>query len=121
MKTGIFILSFLLLTFADAPARAAETPADLLRKGLFEEEANQNLDAAIKAYQAIIDQLDEQRKIASTAVFRLAESYRKLGKTNEAAAQYEHVLRDYSEQTNLVALSQGHLTAIRPLNAPKDG
>ncbi len=108
------VLTFLLLSLSAVSSLAADSPADLLRKGLFEEEANQNLDAAIKAYQAIIEQADEQRKIAGTAIFRLAESYRKLGKTNEAATQYQRVLRDYSEQTNLVSLSQRHLSTLRP-------
>src|SRR5262250_1193917 len=96
MKTRRSILSFFLLTFTAAHLHAADSAADLLRKGLFEEEANQNLDAAIKAYRAIIDQADEQRKIAATAIFRLADSYRKLGRTNEAVTQYQRLLRDYS-------------------------
>src|SRR5436190_1041962 len=35
-----------------------------LQKGLFEEEANHNLDAAIQAYQAVIKQFDRDRKLA---------------------------------------------------------
>jgi len=66
---------------------------------LFEEEANDNLAAAIKAYQSVLATHDNQRKLAATALFRLGECYRKLGQTNEAVAQYQRLLRDFSDQT----------------------
>ena len=56
----------------------------LLQRGLFEEEANHNLDAAIQAYQSVITQTDKDHQFAATAIFRLGECYRKQGKTNEA-------------------------------------
>jgi ankyrin repeat protein len=80
-----------------------------LQKGLVEEEVNLNLDAAIKAYQAVLDQFAEQRKIAATATFRLAESYRKQGKTNEALVNYRRVVEQFPEQTTLVELSRRQL------------
>src|SRR5438093_12667093 len=85
---------------------AADTLSETLQKGLFEEEANHNFEVAIKAYQAVLQQTDEQRKLAATAVFRLGECYRKLGKTNEAIAQYARVLREFGDQTNLADLSR---------------
>src|SRR5436305_711019 len=88
---------------------AAETLSETLQKGLFEEEANHNLDAAIKAYQSVLQQTDEQRKLAATAVFRLGECYRKLGKTNEASAQYERILQEFRDQTTLADLSRQHV------------
>src|SRR5439155_19782212 len=50
---------------------------------------------------------------AASAVFRLGECYRKLGKTNEASAQYERILRKFADQGELAALSRQHL----PLSA----
>src|SRR5436305_10919094 len=91
---------------------AAETLSETLQKGLFEEEANHNLDAAIKAYQSVLQQTDEQRKLAATAVFRLGECYRKLGKTNDATVQYERILREFSDQTTLADLSRQDLLAL---------
>jgi ankyrin repeat protein len=87
-------------------AGAADTLSEKLQRGLFEEEANHNLDAAIKAYQSVVAQSDEQRKLIATAVFRLGECYRKLGKTNEANAQYQRVMRDYSDQEPLAKLTR---------------
>jgi cytohesin len=91
---------------------AADTIVDALQKGLLEEEANQNFEAAIKAYQLVIDQSEDQRRITATAVFRLGECYRKLGKTNEAMVQYQRVLREFSEQTVLINISRQNLTAL---------
>ncbi len=91
---------------------AAEDAVAILQKGLYEEEANQNLDAAMQAYQSVITLSEEQRKVAATAVFRLGECYRKKGLTNEAALQYQRLLRDYSDQTTLTRLSQQNLAGL---------
>src|SRR5881392_1351757 len=91
--------------------RAADGLTQTLQHGLYEEEANQNLDAAIKAYQSVISQSEEQRKVVATALFRLGECYRKLGKTNEASAQYQRIIRDFSEQEQLVKLSREQVGA----------
>src|SRR5688572_11664943 len=93
-------------------AVAADPISEALQKGLFEEEANHNLAAAIKAYQSVIDQTAEQRKLTATAVFRLGECYRKLNKTNEAVGQYQRLLREFSDQSSLVSLSQQNLSAL---------
>src|SRR5205807_1574585 len=74
-------------------------------------EANHNLDAAIQAYQSVVNQFDDQRKLAATAVFRLGECYRKLGKTNEAVLQFQRVGREFADQDSLVKLSAQYLSA----------
>ncbi len=110
-RSGLVLLA-LIIALVTVPVRlapAAEGVNELLQKGLFEEEANHNLDAAIKAYQSVITQQDDQRKLAATAVFRLGECYRKLGRTNEATAQYERILSDFAEQPSLAALSRQYL------------
>ena len=114
------VLLFLLATLLAPPLRAADEVTTALQQGLFEEEANQNLAAAIKAYQAVLERHDEQRKLASTALFRLGECYRKLGRTNDAVTQYQRLLRDYSDQTTLVTLSKQNLAglAARMAEAP---
>src|SRR6185369_10747118 len=112
MKTkASMLLAALLVGFAQH-SPAAETISEILQKGLFEEEANHNFDAAIKAYQSVIDQTAEQRKLAATAVFRLGECYRKLNKTNDAIGQYQRILREYPDITPLATLSQQNLSAL---------
>jgi ankyrin repeat protein len=83
-----------------------------LRQGLFEEEANRNLAAAISNYQALAAQFDKDRQVAATAIFRLGECYRKLGQTNEAVVQYQRVIREFSDQKTLETLSRQNLTGL---------
>src|SRR5437879_1135741 len=120
IRSGLlmFTLLVVLLTIPVRRISAAEGVNDLLQKGLFEEEANHNLDAAIKAYQSVITQQDDQRKLAATAVFRLGECYRKLGRTNEATAQYERILRDFADQPSLAALSRQYLGEAAATQSP---
>ncbi len=84
----------------------------LLQQGLFDEEASHDLNAAITDYQSLAKQFDKDRQVAATAIYRLGECYRKLGQTNEAAAQYQRILRDFSDQTTLTTLSQQDLTGM---------
>lgn len=102
MKTPLLLI----LTVAlQLQLHAADALTERLQRGLFEEEANRNLDAAIKEYQSVVTQADEQRRVVATALFRLGECYRKLGRTNEAAAFYQRITRDFSEQEQLAKLA----------------
>jgi ankyrin repeat protein len=91
-----------------------------LRQGLFEEEANRNLDAAISNYQALAMQFDRDRQIAATAIFRLGECYRKLGRTNDAVIQYERIIREFPDQPTLATLSRQDLAGLgsQPATVP---
>jgi ankyrin repeat protein len=106
-----------LLTAFPAPAATNDATA-ALQKGLFEEEANHNLGAAIQAYQSVVVQFDKDRKLAATAVFRLGECYRKQGNTNEANAQYQRVLREFADQPTFATLSRQNLAALGGAQPP---
>ena len=90
-----------------------------LQKGLFEEEANRNLDAAISNYQALATQFDRDRQVAATAIFRLGECYRKLGRDNDAVVQYQRIMREFPDQQTLATLSRQNLTALRAAVPPQ--
>ncbi len=90
-----------------------------LQQGLFEEEANRNLDAAISNYQSLVAQFDQDRQVAATAIFRLGECYRKLGRTNDAAVQYQRIVRDFSDQHTLATLSRQNLTGLGVVSQPR--
>ena len=122
MKTKSLTLAGILF-FATATLALAATNdlTTALQKGLFEEEANHNLDAAIAAYQSVATQFDKDRKLAATAIFRLGEVYRKQGKTNEASAQYERILREFSDQDTLARLSRQNLPGGGARPGPNEG
>ena len=103
----------LVFMFVASIARAATNDlTGALQRGLFEEEANRNLDAAAQAYQTVSTQFDKDRALAATAIFRLGEIYRKQNRTNEAAAQYERIVREFSDQPTLTTLSRQNLTGL---------
>jgi len=116
----ICLLALALLVPAALTARAAEDLSATLQRGLFEEEANNNLPAAIKAYEAVVNATDAQRKLAGTALFRLAECNRKLGRTNDAVALYQRVLREYPDQTRLADLSRQYVVTTAPTELGRD-
>jgi uncharacterized protein len=93
----IQLIVFLILASPFRLFAADPSLAERLQKGLFEEEANHNLDAAISEYTKIINESDQQRRIVSTALTRLAECYSKLGKEDEVRKITERLARDFSE------------------------
>ena len=115
MTGGIIPAALLIaaLCLLAPPARAATNDlTSALQRGLFEEEANQNLGTAIQAYLTVANQFDKDRKLAATAIFRLGECYRKQGNTNDAATQYERILREFTDQPTLVNLSRQSLAGM---------
>jgi len=111
-------LLFLMLSLSAAAQNSLE---ETLRKGIVEEESKQNLTGAIQAYQSVLTQFENDRKSAATALFRMAESYRKLGKNNEAIAAYRRLSRDFPDQTKLAEQSRNHLVNTFKLNPQPAG
>ena len=107
MKTTL-VLAFLMLSTGLAGAQ--DKMAEQLRQGIVEEEANQNLDKAIQMYQAILAQYDQGRPTAATALFHLAECYRKQGKKDQAIAAYKRLVQEFPDQNKLASASRGHLS-----------
>src|ERR1041385_7882763 len=106
MKTNLVVSGLVVLVSVGA-LRAAEAETHTpFERGLLEEEANHQLDAAIRNYQEAVACLVTNRQMLATAVFRMGECYRKQGKLNEARIQYRRILRDFPEQTELIRLSQ---------------
>ncbi|MGH9594533.1 MAG: ankyrin repeat domain-containing protein, partial [Bryobacteraceae bacterium] len=109
MKPKLVVTFAALLAGATLAPAATNDIAGLIQRGLFEEEANHNLDAAMRDYQAAVDGFDKDRRLAATAIFRLGEIARKQGDTNRASAQYQRVVRDFPEQTEVVRLAAAYL------------
>ena len=118
MKTNWLVGSIILAGAMVLRAQTNDLSA-ALRQGLFEEEANRNLDAAVSNYQALATQFDQDRQLAATAIFRLGECYRKLGRTNDAVVQYQRIFRDFADQQTLVTLSQQNLNALHAVVPPR--
>src|ERR1039458_1122933 len=107
------VLALAILMSAPGWCAAQDRMAETVRKGILEEETNGNLNAAIQSYQSVVTQYDEDRKSAATALFRLAECYRKQGKSKEAIAAYSRVVRDFADQSKLADPSRSQLSKTR--------
>lgn len=111
---SVLALALCLLTATAAIAADTTNLTTLLQQGLFEEEANRNLEAAIASYETLAKQFDKDRQIAATAVYRLGECYRKLGRIDDATAQFQKIIREFPEQQTLVMLSGQNLSVLAP-------
>jgi ankyrin repeat protein len=111
MKTKLWVLTLFLASAAAAVAQNSNLTS-LLQQGLLEEQGNRNFDAAIADYQSLAALFDKDRQLAATAIFRLGECYRAQGKTNEATAQYQRIVREFSDQNTLALMSRQNLVGL---------
>lgn len=118
MKTRMLSLLAFMVAFATFAQTSTNNLTGLLQKGLFDEEANRDLNAAISDYQTLATDFDKDRELAATAIFRLGECYRKLGRTNDAVVQYQRIVRDFSDQPMLVNLSRQNLAGLSAPETP---
>ncbi len=97
----VFIL--LLLTLVTPIFGAATKPASvLLQEGLYAEEIEGNLDGAIKIYQQIIDDSSAPKNNVAQALYRQGMCYMKLQKENLAKENFQKLVTNFSDQTNII-------------------
>src|SRR5438270_547375 len=109
LRLCVKIALIIVATCSLSHAAGTNDITSLVQRGLFEEEANHNLDAAMQSYESAIKLHDKDRKLAATAIFRLGECYRKQGKTSEANSYYQRIVTEFPDQTQLVELSQSYV------------
>ena len=107
------ILLSLILGLNQAIAQSAE---ELLPKGIQLEEVKGELEQAIEVYQTIVNDYPENRPVAAKAYFHMGLCYEKLGK-EEAKKVYTHLIRDYSDQGEMVTEAKARLAALYPPTA----
>jgi hypothetical protein len=91
----------MLAALLSAPA-FAKTAAELLREGLYAEEVEGNLEAAIQVYQQIIADSTAPRNLVAQALYRQGMCFLKKKQEQEAKAAFQKLVTDYSDQTELV-------------------
>jgi Tol biopolymer transport system component len=113
MKQTVFA-SVMLLGFLAAFTIHAAQKSDAGRVMLEAAKKTEIVDgdpkAAIEQYKTIVSKYKTDRAVVADALIRMAESYQKLG-DNEARKTYERVVRDYSDQSNAVAIARTRLDA----------
>jgi hypothetical protein len=104
---------------ATATAVRAESPSDTLEQGIYSEETKGDLDAAMQLYQKVITQAKADQASAAQAQYHLGVCYYKKKDFTAASAAFASLVKDYPDQTNIVALARKYLAgASTPLPAP---
>jgi hypothetical protein len=87
----------------------AESPSELLEKGIYNEETKGDVDLAITIYQALIAEAKSGQSLAAQAQFRLGQCFLKKGRGVDAVAAFEKLIRDFPNEKELVAKAREHL------------
>jgi tetratricopeptide (TPR) repeat protein len=102
-----------LLTVALSLALMAQNAQELYQRGLVQEQANGNLQEAIKLYSEAAKTAGKDRALAAKALIRIANCQEKLGHSAEAAAAYSEALLTYPEQRAEVTIALDRLNELR--------
>jgi tetratricopeptide (TPR) repeat protein len=131
MNRSIFVIPLVFLALLAGGALFAgqsENPPTVspleqqFRDGLYAEEAKQDLEAARKAYQAVVAAFDRDRETASSALFRLGEVHRKQNRPKDAAECFRRVVSEFPDREPLARLARENLQALgEPLPAAPGG
>src|SRR5688500_7381339 len=105
MKYLLFVLMIVSSTLA------ADSLEVQFREALLKDQ-DQDIEGAIQGYQAIIAEGGEVPKIASRAMYYLGECYRKQGKNKEAIEQFQRLIGQYPDQTDVVSLAQRQISTL---------
>jgi Tol biopolymer transport system component len=112
MKSHHFIAVVVVFTFIGlSSGYAQQTAEQLYQAALYKEEIEGELDAAIKIYEMVIKQYPENRPVAAKSLLHSGICKERLG-MKEAQKSYERVVRDYNDQSDIVAQAKFRLTIL---------
>jgi len=108
------LLLILLLFVASATPASAQSASVLLQEGLYAEEIEGDLDAAIKIYEKVIAQAEQTQQAAAMAMYRIGMCRLKKGDKTQAATQFQQIIDKFPAQKSLVAKTRQQLAKIQP-------
>ncbi len=100
-----------IFTLLSTTLLSAQSALELYQRGLVQEQSYGNLQEAIRFYDQAAQAAGKDRALAAKALFRQAESYRRLGDP-KAAELYTILTRSYPEQRQPVAAAEAALAAL---------
>ncbi len=103
--------TLMMILMASVLASGAQSGHDLFQKALVLERTEGNLPEAIKLYRRIVERHSGDRKLAAKALMQMAQCQERLGQA-EARKTYERLVRDYSDQNELVQAARDRLTSL---------
>jgi hypothetical protein len=103
------IVTMCLVGMSAVSTPAAESLSVLLQKGIFAEETEGNLDAAIKIYEGIVKEGDANRSLVAQALYRLAVCRVKKGEKEQGGTAFRALLQRFPDQKELAAKAREQL------------
>lgn len=102
-RTTIPFLAAVLLLALSAGTVHAKSAAELLREGLYAEEVEGNLDAAIGIYQQIVLDPTAPKNLAAQALYHQGMCFMKKRDEAQAREVFQKLVREYPDQTEIIA------------------
>jgi len=119
--TTVLLLAFsllgtsgLLAVMLFASVAEAKPASVLLQEGLYAEEIEGDLDAAIRIYEQVIAEVRAARQTAAQATYRLGMCYLKKGEKEKAVEQFRKLVSKFPQQESLVARAREQLAKLKP-------
>jgi hypothetical protein len=81
----------------------AQTAAELLQKGIYDQETAGDFDGAIAIYHQIVNSGSSPRDVAAQAQYRLAQSLLQKGDLPNGAEEFSNLARNYADYGKLVS------------------
>ncbi len=115
LSIGLLIAAILLAVTLFTNVAQAKPASVLLQEGLYAEEVEGNLDAAIEIYEKAVIQSAKVEKTAARATYRIGMCYLKKGEKDKAADYFEQITTKFGQQKALAERAQKQLAKLRPL------
>src|SRR5688572_4604969 len=98
--------------FASPPQHTRPSSADaLMGSALHQQDVEVNFNAAIVLYRKVVEQPSAGRTLVAMALVRIGQCYERLG-NSEARKAYDHVVREYADQNQVVEHARKRLAAL---------
>jgi len=109
---SIWGVVFALMLFVASSACAQQSAGVLLQSGLYKEDVNGDLEAAIAIYERVLKEFPKDRPVAAKALLHIGSCYEKLGK-QEAQKAYQRLIKEFADQPEPVAQARARLAALQ--------
>ena len=119
-KRFVAISAFVLALALGVNFAAGQSGYDLYQQALENERAEGKLPEAIQLYQRIIKNFAKDRALTAKALLQLGICYQKQGNA-EARKTFERLMRDYGDQTDIVAQARLRLDGLASEPSSQDG
>ena len=116
-KLSLFTSIVLLLAFAAGAVSAqSESGYDLYQRALVKERAVGDVEEALRLYQRIVRDFGSNHALAAKAQYRMAQLYDRLGRKAEAQRNYQAVVSNYSDQSDIARQARARIEVASNAN-----